>query len=137
MIVTEKNVISKLLKDDVIQQSYVYSYKSKKYWKISKPIHVMLSNKSIITISEGFYYDMATVPKWLWSIVRPFNDALFGTLIHDYLYIHQETHNMTRHEVDKEFLFWSNLTNKKNKTDNYLRYLFVRVFGWLWWKKIV
>lgn len=136
MVITQKNIIGKLLKDDVIQQSYVYSYKSKKYWKINKPIDVMLSNNNVITIPEGFYYDMATIPKWLWSIVRPYNDALFATLIHDYLYIHQETHDMTRYQVDKEFLLWSNLTNR-NKLDNKIRYIFARAFGWLWWKKII
>lgn len=136
MVITQQNVISKLLKDNVIEQSYVYSYKSKKYWKINKSIIVKLSDNNTITIHNGFYYDMATVPKWLWSFIRPFNDALFATLIHDYLYIHQETHNMTRYEVDKEFLLWSNLINK-NKFDNHLRYLFVRLFGWLWWNKLI
>ena len=136
MIITKKNIISKLLKDNVIEQSYVYSYKSKKYWMITKQIDILLSDNTIISIPKGFYYDMATVPKYLWSIIRPFNDALFATLIHDYLYIHQETHNMTRYQADNEFLSWSNIINK-NKFDNYLRYLFVRIFGWLWWKKII
>lgn len=136
MIITKYNVIEKLLNDDIIQQCYVYSYKSKKFWKITKSIHIMLSNGNVITVPYGFYYDMATIPKWLWSIIRPFNDGLFATLIHDYLYIHQETHNMTQKEVDNEFLFWLNLTNK-NKFDNKIRYLFVRIFGWLWWKKLL
>ena len=78
---------------------------------------------------------MATVPKWLWSIVRPFNDGLIGYLIHDRLYVIRD-HEMTRKEVDEEMLFWTNLTNK-NKFDNYLRYFIVRLLGWLWWNKIV
>jgi hypothetical protein len=133
-MITKENVISQLLHDDVIVQSYVYSYRSKKYWKIEKPVTVELSNGKIITIPVGFYYDMSTVPKWLWSFVRPFNDALIAYLIHDYLYINRE-HGMTRKQVDQEMRYWADLTNK-NKTDNHIRYFFVRAFGWLWWKKI-
>ena len=133
MVVTLQNCVEKLLKDDVIQQSHVYSYKSKKVLKIIKSIHILLSNKEVITVPYGFYYDMATIPKLLWSLIRPFNDALLATLIHDYLYIHQEVHNLTRAQVDKEMLIWSNKING-NKFDNYLRYVFVRLLGWLWWK---
>lgn len=135
MILTKKNIVEKLMMDDVIHQSYIYSYKSKKYWKLTKPIKVIVKG-NLIEIPEGFTYDMATVPKWLWSFIRPYNDALFSTLIHDYLYIYKHNHNMTRYEVDREFLDWSNILNN-NKFDNYVRYLFVRLFGWLWWYDIV
>jgi hypothetical protein len=91
--------------DELIIQSYVYSDKSSKYWKISEPITVNLSNGKIINIGRGFYYDMSTVPKWLWSIVRPYNDGLFGYLVHDRLYVIRD-HNMSRKEVDKEMLFY-------------------------------
>jgi hypothetical protein len=129
------NIIEQLSSDDLIVQSYVYSDKSSKYWKIQNPITVQLSNGKIINIPKGFIYDMSTVPKWLWGIVRPFNDGLFGYLIHDILYVIRK-HNMTRKECDKEMLFWTNITNK-NKFDNYIRYFFVRLFGWLWWDKII
>jgi hypothetical protein len=134
-MITKENVIEQLMTDEIITQSYVYSNKSQKYWKIQQPITVKLSNGKVINIPKGFTYDMSTVPKWLWSIVRPFNDGLFGYLIHDRLYIIRD-HNMTRKQVDDEMLFWINLTND-NKFDNYLRYLFVRLLGWLWWYKII
>jgi hypothetical protein len=103
---------------------------------IIQPLTVQLSTGDIISIPRGFVYDMATVPKWLWSIVRPFNDGLIGFLIHDYLYVHQEKHHLTRKQVDAEMLYWLNITNK-NKFDNYLRYCIVRLLGWMWWKNIV
>ena len=133
--ITKDNVVKELLKDDLIVQSYVYSYKSEKYWSIQKPLVIELSDGDILIIPKGFCYDMSTVPKWLWSIVRPFNDGLIGYLIHDYLYVHQEQHKLTRKQVDKEMLFWTNLTNE-NKFDNKFRYYIVRALGWLWWKKI-
>ena len=103
--ITKDNVVEKLMTDELIIQSYVYSDKSSKYWKISEPITVNLSNGKIINIGRGFYYDMSTVPKWLWSIVRPYNDGLFGYLVHDRLYVIRD-HNMSRKEVDKEMLFY-------------------------------
>jgi hypothetical protein len=133
--ITKDNVIEKLLTDELIIQSYVYSDKSAKYWKIQEPLTITLSNEKIINIGKGFYYDMSTVPKWLWSIVRPYNDGLIGYLIHDRLYVIRD-HNMSRKEVDQEMLFWTNITNT-NKFDNYIRYVFVRLFGWLWWYKII
>jgi hypothetical protein len=78
---------------------------------------------------------MSTVPKWLWSVVRPFNDGLFGYLVHDALYL-DRSHGMTRKECDEEMLFWTNLTNK-NKFDNKLRWVIVRLLGWAWWNKIL
>lgn len=133
--ITKDNIVELLMEDDLIVQSYVYSDKSSKYWKIIQPLTVLLSNDKLINIPKGFYYDMSTVPKWLWSIVRPYNDGLFGYLVHDTLYVIRN-HNMTRKEVDKEMLFWTNLTNE-NKFDNYLRYYIVRLLGWLWWYKLV
>lgn len=133
--ITKDNVVEQLMTDELIVQSYVYSDKSSKYWKIQQPITIMLSNRKVVNIPKGFVYDMSTVPKWLWSFVRPFNDGLFGYLIHDRLYVIRD-HNMTRKQVDKEMLFWLNITNK-NKFDNYLRYYIVRLLGWLWWKKII
>jgi hypothetical protein len=132
--ITKDNVVEQLLSDDLIHQSYVYSDKSEKYWKITEPICVTLSTGRRYTIPRGFVYDMSTVPKWLWSIVRPFNDGLFGYLVHDRLYVIRD-HNMTRKQVDREMLFWTNITNS-NKLDNYVRYFVVRAIGWWVWYKI-
>lgn len=133
--ITKDNIVELLMGDDLIVQSYVYSDKSSKYWKIIQPLTVLLSNGRWINVPKDFYYDMSTVPKWFWSIVRPYNDGLFGYLIHDRLYVIRN-HNMSRKEVDKEMLFWTNITNK-NKFDNYLRYYIVRLVGWLWWYKLI
>lgn len=135
-MITKDNVIRKLMTDLLIIQSYVYSNVSSKYWMIIQPLTVQLSTGDIINIPRGFVYDMATVPKWLWSIIRPFNDGLIAFLIHDYLYVHQDKHSLNRKQVDNEMLFWLNITNN-NKFDNYLRYYIVRLLGWMWWKNIV
>lgn len=133
--ITKDNVVEQLLTDELIVQSYVYSDKSAKYWKIQNPITVELSSGRIINIPKGFVYDMSTVPKWLWSFVRPVNDGLFGYLIHDTLYVNK-VNGMTRKQADQEMLFWTTITNS-NRFDNKLRYYIVRLLGWLWWYKII
>jgi hypothetical protein len=127
--ITKDNVLEELSKEDVIVNSYIFFTKSKKKWKLKKSITVELSDGTVITIPEGYIWDLASVPKWLWGIVRPYNDGLFGTLIHDYMYVMKIG---TVQQANKEYLFWNNLTNK-NKIDNYIRYIFVTLFGWLVW----
>jgi len=87
------NVIQELLSDNVIVQSYIYSTKSPKYWRLVKDVEVQLSNGDVIIIPAGYCA-----------------------------------------EVDAEYLRWMMITNT-NYFDNYVRYLVVRAFGWLYWKK--
>lgn len=134
-MITKDNVVEQLMTDELIKQSYVYSYKSTKYWKILEPITVKLISKdTIINIEKDFVYDMSSSPRSLWGIVPPANDGLFGYLVHDKLYIWRG-HGMTRKEVDKEMLLWTNIVCS-NKIDNYIRYFFVRIFGWIVWYKL-
>jgi hypothetical protein len=134
--ITKDNVIKNLLTDDLVVQSYVYSDRSSRYWKIQKSLTIkLITRNKFITIPAGFYYDMSTVPKFLWSFARPYNDGLFGYLVHDYLYINR-SHGLSRKECDREMLEWTKITNK-NTFDNYFRYFVVKALGWLWWKKIV
>lgn len=133
-MITKENVITNLLTDELIQQTYVYSRKSKKYWKIIIPITIQLSTGAIISIPKGFEYDNASVPQFLWGIVKPVNDGLLASLIHDYLYINKHKHNMTQKQCDDEMLFWLKIINKE-PIDNYIRYYAVRLFGWTKWNK--
>jgi hypothetical protein len=133
MTATKENIVELLLTDDFIQLSYVYSYASKKYWRLCNDVTVMLSNGSVITIPKGFYTDLSSVPKLLWSIERPYGDFVFGSIVHDYLY-HIKIYN--RKFCDNEMLYWSKVINTQkfiNKIDNYIRYGAVRFFGWIVW----
>lgn len=133
-MVTLSNCVEELMKDDLIHQAYVYSDRSSKFWRLVKDVEVELSDGTRIVIPQGFFYDMASVPKIFWSIARPFNDGLLATLIHDYLYVHRQP-GWGLKKVDREYLIWMNATNK-NKLDNYVRYYIVRALGWLVWYRI-
>lgn len=134
MIPDKDNIKFFLEQDDFIVLSYIYSYASKKFWRLLKDITITLSDGTIITIPKGFTTDLSSSPKWLWSIERPFGDFLLAAIIHDYLY---HVKMWTRKDSDHEMLFWSRIVNDTTwyyKLDNYIRYLAVRIFGWIVWK---
>lgn len=103
-----------------------YIQGSKKKWKVIEPISVQLSSGDYVTIPKGMITDLSSVPRFLWSLFPPYGNFLIASLVHDYMYIYNSE---PRHIADKEMLFISNKYNK-NKLDNYLRYIAVRLFGW-------
>jgi hypothetical protein len=135
-MITSENAVSILKNGYFINTSYQFFSKGRKFWKIVDPIKIELSDDTVIEIPRGFETDLSSVPKWLWSVVRPYGDFLLAAVIHDYLY-HIQIYS--RGKTDREMLFWSTITNDKtfiNKIDNYVRYVFVRAFGWIVWKKL-
>lgn len=135
-MITLNNAVAVLLTDKVIVQSYIYSDCKSRNWTLQQPIQVQLSDNKRLHIGVGYTYDMATVPKWLWSFVRPYNQALLAYIIHDYLYTHRHMHSLTRKQSDAEWLLWANKINP-NHFDNKFRYIFIRLFGWLWWNDYI
>jgi hypothetical protein len=131
MITTLENVKELLSNDNLIQLSFIYSYSSRKYWRLTQPISIRLSNGQEIEIPAGFKTDLSSVPKCLWSIAPPFGDFLLAAIIHDYLY----TNNIgTRKAADEEMMIWSERINS-NHLDNIIRYYAVRAFGQSWWNR--
>lgn len=78
-----------------------------------KAIGVRITNKGKITVAKGFETDMASVPRFLWTIISPFDTAR-AAVIHDYLYAkcrdfwagHPEmTHEVKRVRSISDFIF--------------------------------
>lgn len=128
------NVKDKLIEGDLIYLSPIYSDKGK-FFVIKKEIQFITTWGHIYIIPKGFITDLCTVPKWLWHIFPPFGNYLIAYIIHDFLYIGDRT-GLNRLLVDQEMLRWANVVHK-NKWDNKIRYAAVRIFGWLYWKKII
>ena len=128
-MVTLHNCKEMLATDRLIQLSFIYSYRSRKYWEILRPVSIQLSSGEVIVIPKGFVTDLSSVPRFLWAIFPPFGDFLLAALIHDYLYVFNVG---TRKDADREMLIWSNVLND-HKIDNKLRYYAVRLFGQSWW----
>ena len=43
-------------------------------------------NSEKIVVPEGYVTDLASVPRWLWSIFPPFGKYLNAAIVHDYIY---------------------------------------------------
>lgn len=43
-------------------------------------------SQDIITVPAGTVTDLATTPRWLWSVLPPFGHYAKAAIVHDYLY---------------------------------------------------
>ncbi len=84
-------------------------------------------------VEEGFETDFASVPKIFMPVLQwrdKFNKA---SVVHDYLY---HTKITTRKQADKIFLELM-LALGINRLKAYTFYFVVRLFGWLYWRKLL
>jgi hypothetical protein len=54
------------------------------------------------TIKAGFKFDLASIPRFLWSIIAPFELSVEAPLVHDYCYKYPDKF-CTRKQADKFF----------------------------------
>lgn len=130
---TAKRIFEK--SDNPIKRSRVYGRNNINNYILLEPVSVVLSNKKEITIPKGYVWDLASVPRLLWSLVPPDSDAELAFLIHDYLYENHKILNYDQKFCDNELKMWSKILNgTENKIslrniDNSIRYYAVRLFG--------
>lgn len=79
------------------------------------------------TIPVGFKSDGATIPKWLHWFARPYGDALYAALVHDYLLQHGD---YPRYMCDKLFHTYL-LRTGVNRHKATIMYCAVRLYSWL------
>lgn len=132
MIYNLKNIKATLETSNPIHKSRVYGSNKINHYVLLQPLKFQLSDRlTIIEISKGFQWDLASVPRVLWSICSPDNDAEVAYLIHDYLYRYKV---LPKADCDKEMYKWAKAVNSTKKIsikniDNLLRYLAVKYFG--------
>ena len=132
--------INQLQEDySIVKKQRVHGSNNKTRYRLLEDLHIKLSFGLDITIPKGFVWDASSTPRLFWWLLPPEGDFEIAALIHDYLYERKVT---PRDIADIEMLIWSKKVNgtKKislKKIDNYTRYIGVRLFGWLVWRKIV
>lgn len=140
MIYNLKNIKTSLETSNPIYKSRVYGSNKINHYILLEPLKFQLSDKvTIIEIPKGFQWDLASVPRVLWSVCSPDNDAEVAYLIHDYLYRYKV---LPKCDCDKEMYKWAKAVNSTEKIsikniDNKLRYLAVKYFGKSSYKKII
>jgi len=121
--------------ENPIKKSRVYGKNNINNYELLQDVNIRLSDGRKLTIPKGYVWDLASVPRWLWSLVPPDNDAELAFLIHDYLYENHKTLGYNQEFCDNEMRIWSKeLNGTKNKyslrnIDNFIRYYAVRLFG--------
>jgi len=94
-----------------------------------------------ITIPAGYRFDLASVPRWAWRLVAPFELSLVAPLVHDVLYeqlgradMDSDAPALTRKQVDQVFL---HLMEREGipAFRRRLAYRAVRMGGGMPWKK--
>jgi hypothetical protein len=98
---------------------------------------------SVITVPQGFRFDLASIPRAFWWLVSPFELSIAAPLLHDFLYHHKgeppagsvvPPRAYSRLEADRLF-------RRVMEVEGVARwrrapaYAAVRAFGWLGWKK--
>ena len=86
-----------------------------------------------IYVPKGYRTDLASVPRFLWSLYPPHGRWAKAAVIHDRLYTHQYEHPLiTRKMADYIFLEGMRILNVPEQ-DAKTIYLAVRAFGWIYW----
>jgi hypothetical protein len=95
-----------------------------------------------ITVSAPFYFDLASVPRWLWWLIAPFELSITAPLIHDFFYRFggnpappaiQPPRAYSRRDVDHLFL---EIMTKEGVLGwrRISAYVAVRIFGGFAWR---
>ena len=107
---------------------------SDRQFKILEPFRYWideLHKGPVITVTEGFITDFASVPRILWAIFPPYGRYGKSAVVHDWLY---KTGMYDKKRCDEIFLEAMEVRGVSWITRNTLYYA-VRVFGFIAWNK--
>ncbi len=98
--------------------------------------------ENVITVPEGFLFDLASIPRAFWWLISPFELSIAAPLLHDFLYLHagappagSVTPPRVYSRIDADKLFLEVM--KTEGVHGWRRgsaYAAVRAFGWLGWE---
>ena len=96
-------------------------------------------NGTTLTVPVGFKFDLASIPRLLWTFLAPFELSIPAPLIHDFLYRHHGSPPgssaaaaFTRADTDRLF-FQAMVDNAVPRLKRRVAWLAVRLFGWVPW----
>lgn len=124
--------IKSLVESNIILYSDAPSFLNPKIRVLTSNVKFLLSDGKTLTIKKGFEWDEVTVPYILqWAFPKSGKYAI-SALVHDALYY--ETYKSQKF-ADDEFKKWMDVTINSNQS--FMRWMFVRAFGYLYWNKNV
>ena len=100
------------------------------YWILLEDFFYTDSNYHV-RVPAGFKFDLASIPRFFWRLIAPFELSIAAPLVHDYLYRNSgyvPTGNFSRSDADWIFL----QIMREEKVPAWRRwsaYFAVRIFG--------
>ncbi|MBS9773806.1 MAG: DUF1353 domain-containing protein [Tenacibaculum sp.] len=122
---------------------YLPNEKGERTFEVTEDIDITLSDGYVLKIEKGFKTDLASIPKFLWSILSPIDSGFIGDLLHDKLWvdkigqIQHFDNNLYKARLfaDNERLIWRNKIAPKKKFKNYLTHYVIRLIGGFFYSK--
>jgi hypothetical protein len=106
------------------------SFLNPKIRVLTSNVKFLLSDGETLSIKKGFQWDEVSVPYILqWAFPKSGKYAI-SALVHDALYYDVYK---SRKFADDEFKKWMDVTINPNQS--WLRWAFVRMFGWVYWNR--
>lgn len=119
-----------------IPLAYIPRSKNERDFMLMEDFEIELSDGRWITIPKGYITDLSSKPKWIWSILPPFDKRLIGTIIHDWLWtdkVNEIRYHGTIVEAfefsNTEFDSWNRGLAKEKKTRNNIEYWYLKNFS--------
>ena len=127
--ITLKNIKS-LVESNVLLYSDTPSFWEPKIRILTSDIKFLLSDGKTLYIKKGFEWDEVSVPYIFQWVFPKSGKYAISALVHDALYYAQYK---SQKFADNEFKKWMDVTINPNQS--FIRWLFVRVFGYIYWSK--
>ena len=111
-------------------------------WRLEEP-YPFHDGPTLITVPDGFLFDLASIPRIFWSLIAPFELSITAPLLHDFLYHFRgnppagsvtPSRRYSRVDADRLFRRVMEIEGVPGWRRT-LAYLAVRAFGWLGWRR--
>ena len=120
--------------------------KSKKYprhWVTTVDIDVTLSDGYVLKTPKGHIWNGASIPSWLWWLMKPIDEAAIGDFIHDRLWEEKQAQFehfnyeifKARKFADEERLKWRKALAPKKSIKNIVTHKVIRWIGGFFYSK--
>lgn len=114
-----------------------------RHWITTVDLEIELSDGYILLINLGTIWDGASIPKWLWWLFKPIDEASIGDFIHDCLWVDKKAqlerfeYNIfkARQFADKERLEWRKRLAPKKAIKNYITHFVIRKIGGIYYSR--
>lgn len=142
MTYTIKNIRHLSKQDNPVIYRYAFNGSKWRRFELMREISVEI-NGVILTVPQGFLWDLSSVPAFFWFVLKPFGRFDFAYMLHDIAYQHKgklDGLTLSRKQCDDLMLQWALELAGTDKVslrtiDCYIRYYAVLTFGWYVWNK--